>query len=80
MKELGCYGGWQKRFYDHLIRDDIDMKHHLDYIHYNPVKHGLMEDPFEYHYYSLNEWIKRGDYEISWGSVEPDGLKTMDLE
>jgi putative transposase len=36
---------WQNRFWEHLIRDDLDLHRHLDYIHYNPVKHGLVASP-----------------------------------
>jgi putative transposase len=39
---------WQYRFWDHIIRDSPDLQRHIDYIHYNPVKHGLVTDPFEY--------------------------------
>ena len=39
---------WQLRFWDHVIRNDLDMMRHIDYIHYNPVKHGLVEDASEY--------------------------------
>ena len=37
--------GWQDRFWDHVIRDDRDLGRHIDYIHYNPVKHGLAGSP-----------------------------------
>lgn len=36
---------WQRRFWEHCIRDEIDFVHHVDYIHYNPVKHGLVSAP-----------------------------------
>ena len=43
LKHRGLRTGktWQSRFWDHIIRDENDWKHHMDYIHYNPVKHGL---------------------------------------
>ena len=37
-------GIWQKRFWEHQIRDEPDLQSHIDYIHYNPVKHGLVKD------------------------------------
>jgi REP-associated tyrosine transposase len=80
LKSVAINEKWQKRFYDHVIRDDEDLKRHLDYIHYNPVKHGLVEDPFEYQYSSIHEWKKRGVYLNGWGAVEPDNLKDMNLE
>jgi putative transposase len=42
----GEYDLWQRRYWEHLIRDDDDLARHVDYIHYNPVKHGLVADPF----------------------------------
>jgi len=39
---------WQRRFWDHLLRDADDLHRHLDYIHYNPVKHGYVIDPADY--------------------------------
>jgi putative transposase len=38
-------GIWQRRFWEHIIRDEVDFERHLDYIHYNPVKHGLVACP-----------------------------------
>lgn len=61
---------WQNRFWDHIIRDQDDMNRHLDYIHYNPVKHGLVDDPFLYEYSSLNLFYKHGYYQRDWGVKE----------
>ena len=58
---------WQNRFWDHLIRDQDDFNRHLDYIHYNPVKHGLTSDPFTYEYSSLNGYYQDGLYQRDWG-------------
>lgn len=43
------------------------MNNHLDYIHYNPVKHGIVDNPFEYEYSSLHEFFERNLYERNWG-------------
>jgi REP element-mobilizing transposase RayT len=43
----GEYDLWQWRFWEHLIRDDDDLARHVEYIHHNPVKHGLVTDPFD---------------------------------
>lgn len=61
---------WQNRFWDHLIRDQDDYNVHLDYIHYNPVKHGFINDPFVYHFSSLDEYYKNGFYQRDWGIRE----------
>lgn len=39
---------WQRRFWEHQVRDELDLSRHLDYIHYNPVKHGLVTDPADW--------------------------------
>jgi len=61
---------WQNRFWDHIIRDQEDMNKHLDYIHYNPVKHGLINDPFKYQHSSLNRYFAEGLYDRNWGVID----------
>ena len=58
---------WQRRFWEHLIRDDEDWRRHMDYIHYNPVKHGHAFSPWEWPYSSLRRSAERGWYEPGWG-------------
>ena len=62
---------WQKRFWDHVIRDDRDFENHLHYIHYNPVKHGYVTDPRSWKYSSYIEWEKRGLYSTAFEWDEP---------
>ncbi|GJM42533.1 MAG: transposase [Ardenticatenaceae bacterium] len=71
---------WQKRFWDHVIRDERDYLNHLHYIHFNPVKHGLVTKPEDYPHTSYHEYLSRGWYEIGWGHVEPEALKHLDFE
>ena len=59
---------WQSRFWDHIIRDENDWKHHLDYIHYNPVKHGLVQNPREWKYSSIHNYDEV--YSPDWGLKE----------
>ena len=81
LKESGLTGlFWQQRLYDHIIRDDDDLARHLDYVHYNPVKHGLVGRPIDYSWSSFAEWVKRDVYTEEWGTVEPDSIEEMDLE
>jgi putative transposase len=61
---------WQYRFWDHVIKNMDDMNRHIDYIHYNPVKHGAAGSPFEYPYSSFHDYFKRGYYSQDWGSSE----------
>ena len=58
---------WQRRFWEHRIIDDNDLHRHLDYIHYNPVKHGLVSCPHFWEYSSFHTWVKRDSYKIDWG-------------
>ncbi len=57
---------WQRRFWEHLIRDSYDWKNHLDYIHFNPVKHGLACAPNDWTASSFKHWVGRGMYEENW--------------
>ena len=64
---------WQRRFWEHLIRDDRDFSVHLDYIHRNPVRHGLVSAPRDWPQSSFADWVARGVYDPAWGSGEmPD--------
>jgi|WetSurMetagenome_2_1015567.scaffolds.fasta_scaffold126417_3 putative transposase len=58
---------WQYRFWDHKIRDEKDFKRHFDYIHYNPVKHGIVSRPIEYIHSSFNKYYDMGHYSADWG-------------
>ncbi len=58
---------WQRRFWDHVIRDQNDLNKHIDYIHYNPVKHGLIKSPFEWEYSSIHNFCAEGYYSLDWG-------------
>jgi len=61
---------WQNRFWDHIIRSEEDFQNHLDYIHYNPVKHGVISDPLEYEHSSLLKYYREGCYPRDWGVVD----------
>ena len=65
---------WQKRFWDHVIRDDRDFENHLHYIHYNPVKHGYVKDPRDGKDSSYIEWEKRGLYPPAFNWGEPKDM------
>jgi putative transposase len=61
---------WQHRFWDHIIRDVEDLNRHLDYIHINPVKHGIADDPFKYPHSSMSKFAKQEMYPLNWGVRE----------
>jgi putative transposase len=67
---------WQKRFYEHTIRDEKDYQMHLDYIHYNPIKHKLVESAKDWEYSSFDKFVKRGVYDKNWGDFD----ETIDFE
>jgi putative transposase len=71
---------WQRRFWEHLIRDEEDWRRHLDYIHYNPVKHGYVRSPRDWPSSSFHRAVKQGWYLEDWGSEEPENLKGMNLD
>jgi len=58
---------WQRRFWEHTIRDENDLRNHIHYIHYNPVKHGHARCPHEWEYSSFHLWVKRDVIDITWG-------------
>jgi putative transposase len=58
---------WQRRFWEHTIRDEMDLEQHAHYIHYNPVKHGLVTCPHLWPNSSFRRWVAAGDYEPDWG-------------
>lgn len=51
-------GIWQRRFWEHQIRDESDLTHHIQYVHFNPVKHGLVQDPKDWPFSSYHRWLK----------------------
>lgn len=58
---------WQHRFWDHLIRDEDDFNRHMDYIHWNPVKHGLVAKVVDWEYSSFHRLVRCGSYPELWG-------------
>jgi len=71
---------WQPRFWEHLIRDEEDWRRHMDYVHYNPVKHGYVNAAGDWPYSSFKNAVKRGWYPANWGSLEPETISGMDME
>ena len=71
-------GIWQPRFMEHTIRDENDMMNHIDYIHYNPVKHGLVDKPASWAWSSFHRYVKQGTYPKHWGCRLEDVKGTVD--
>ncbi|HEY4691890.1 MAG TPA: transposase [Bellilinea sp.] len=61
---------WQRRFWEHLILDDDDLENHFNYIHFNPVKHGLVQEVEEWKYSSFHRYVQMGWYPQRWKDCE----------
>ena len=67
---------WQRRFWEHEIRDENDFARHMDYLHYNPVKHGLVERVADWPYSTFHRYVQDGIYPGDWcggGDTQPLG-------
>jgi putative transposase len=62
----GERGVWQRRFWEHLIADQQDFARHMDYIHYNSVKHGHVKCPHQWKHSSFLRWVNEGIYGRDW--------------
>jgi putative transposase len=63
----GEYALWQRRYWEHTIRDDEDFERHVDYIHFNPVKHGHVGRVRDWPHSSFHAYVKRGLLPEDWG-------------
>jgi putative transposase len=72
-------GIWQRRYWEHLIRDEADFIAHMDYVHINPVKHGLVERVADWPYSTFHRLVDEGVYPLDWsGSAYADGVAHRD--
>lgn len=62
----GERGIWQRRFWEHAIRDERDYAAHMDYVHFNPVKHGYVARVGDWPYSTFWRWVKAGVYPADW--------------
>ena len=69
----GEYELWQRRFWEHLIRDEQDFARHVDYIHYNPVKHGWVARPLGWRWSSIHRYVRLGLLPPDWAAVPEEG-------
>jgi len=63
---------WQHRFWEHALRDEMDFTRHVDYIHYNPVKHGYVSNPRGWPHSSFHRYVRAGIYPADWGAGAMD--------
>jgi putative transposase len=71
---------WQRRFWEHLIRDERDFEMHCDYIHNNPVRHGLCATPQDWQFSSIHQFTTQGIYPANWGIDKFPEIPQGDLE
>jgi putative transposase len=71
---------WQRRFWEHLISDELDLKRHLDYIHYNPAKHTHVTAPRDWSHSTFGKYVALGEYAADWGRTEPEALAGWTIE
>jgi putative transposase len=70
----GRRGVFQPKYWEHTVRDDDDLERHVEYIHYNPVRHGLVACPRDWPASSFHRWVRTGDYPADWacGAIAQD--------
>ena len=79
-QKRGEKGVWQRRYYDHIIRDENDFNRHLDYIHYNSVKHYNIS-PKDWEYSSFHKFVKNEYYDEDWCNYgDKNKINNMELE
>ena len=76
----GERGIWQRRFWEHLIRDEFDFERHFDYVHYNPVKHRLVNCPRDWPHSTFAHFVTTGIYQRQWGCREQGTIDFDDLD
>lgn len=69
---------WQRRFYEHQIRDVRDFEAHMDYVHFNPVRHGHAESAAAWPFSTFHRYVREGVYAPDWGGTQP--ARSMWLE
>jgi putative transposase len=68
-------GIWQRRFWEHQIRDEDDLANHIDYVHINPVKHGHTARASDWPYSSIHRYIRQGELTADW-ACDSDELRS----
>ena len=74
----GERGIWQRRYWEHLIRDEADFRAHMDYVHINPLKHGLVKRVADWPYSTFHRLVAEGIYPRDWACGDEDGASYVD--
>jgi putative transposase len=79
-KKQGEAAIWQRRFWEHTIEDELDFENHLDYIHFNPVKHGYVQNVLGWEWSSFRRYVNEGLYDLEWSGGEIGRLQGFNFE
>jgi putative transposase len=79
-RSKGERGIWQRRFWEHLIRDEQDYARHVDYIHFNPVKHGHVTRIRDWPYSTFHRFVREGKYPVDWAGGDEADLAVGERE
>ena len=71
----GERGIWQRRYWEHMIRDEKDFERHVDYIHWNPIKHGWVKRVSDWPYSSFHAYVRKGVYSVNWACEIKHGME-----
>ncbi|MEO2032170.1 MAG: transposase [Planctomycetaceae bacterium] len=77
-RKRGERGIWQPRFWEHVVRDEIDLERCVDYIHWNPRKHHLVRRIADWRWSSFHRFVRLGHYDVDWGAVAPNRANAPD--
>jgi len=64
-------GIWHKRYWEHTVIDENDLKRCVDYVHWNPRKHDLAERVRDWKWSSFHRYVQAGEYDLDWGGCDP---------
>ena len=67
----GERGIWQRRFWEHTVRDEQDLRRCVDYVHWNPRKHGQVSNVRDWPWSSFHRFVRLGEYTPAWGAEDP---------
>ena len=71
---------WQRRYWEHTIDDQEDLEEHLDYIHYNPIKHGYVKQAGDWPFSSFSRYVTEGIYDPDWAGGDTGRIQRLDQE
>ncbi|MES2072158.1 MAG: transposase [Pseudomonadota bacterium] len=77
-KRRGVRGIWQRRYWEHLIRSEADYAAHMDYVHTNPLKHGLVSKVIDWPYSTFHRLVGEGVYPSTWAGGDTMGWDYVD--